>query len=192
MHVSPKKSRCSFQDFHGARIFPPPSKQPLRNRLRIAFEFAPFFQVISSWERLQNKQSWKRSKVWNFFNYSFFIECSSMDLLAKLGIFLRIQVRANSQTRGLEWGWKRKARLGENAWLTRACETDATLKRFQLVCSLRWEWFLSSSNQMYWRRHCPYDSCPHTKDIGWNFPRKHVYHSIWPRPKLLKGFFVQK
>ena len=117
----------------------PPCKQPLRNRLRIAFEFSPFFQVIPSWERLQNKQSWKRSKVCNFFNQIFFIECSSMNLLAKLGIFLRIKVRANSQTRGLEWGWKRKARLGENSWLTRACKTDATLKRFQLVCSLRWE-----------------------------------------------------
>ena len=28
-------------------------------------------------------------------------------------VFLRIQVRASSQTKGLEWGWKQRARLGE-------------------------------------------------------------------------------
>ena len=31
---------------------------------------------------------------------------------AKQSVFLRIQVRANSQAKGLEWDWKRRARLG--------------------------------------------------------------------------------
>ena len=47
--------------------------------------------------------------------------------------FLRIQVRASSQTKGLEWGWKQRARLGRDAksffslasHALRACEARA-------------------------------------------------------------------
>ena len=36
-------------------------------------------------------------------------------MTAKQSVFLRIQVRASSQTKGLERGWKQRARLGKDA-----------------------------------------------------------------------------
>ena len=44
-----------------------------------------------------------------FGNWPFYAET------AKQSVFLRIQVRANSQTKGLERGWKQRARLGRDA-----------------------------------------------------------------------------
>ena len=50
---------------------------------------------------------------------------------AKQSVFLCIQVRASSQTKGLEWGWKQRARLGRDAFslARRACEARALRAR---------------------------------------------------------------
>ena len=55
--------------------------------------------------------------------YTHSLDCARLEFLcfhtfswsAKQSVFFRIQVRANSQTRGLEWGWKRRPRLGRDA-----------------------------------------------------------------------------
>ena len=51
----------------------------------------------------------------------------------KIKVFLRIQVRASSQTKGLEHGWKGRARLGIGVWGSRAScmwDSSATLNQF--------------------------------------------------------------
>ena len=46
---------------------------------------------------------------------------------AKQSAFLRIQVRASSQTKGLERGWKQRARLGRDVCEARALRARKTL-----------------------------------------------------------------
>ena len=58
--------------------------------------------------------------------------------LQKQSVFLRIQVRASSQTKGLERGWKQRARLGRDAFslasqALRACEARAPRARKTLT-----------------------------------------------------------
>ena len=52
---------------------------------------------------------------------------------AKQSVFLRIQVRANSQTKCLERGWKGRARLEEMLGI-RACETPTQPIEKKTVC----------------------------------------------------------
>ena len=58
---------------------------------------------------------------------------------AKQFVFLRIQVRANGQTKGLEWGWKQRARLGSDGFFSLAshalgaCEARALRARKTLT-----------------------------------------------------------
>ena len=56
---------------------------------------------------------------------------STSEWTAKQSVFLRIQVRSSSQTKGLGRGWKQRARLGRDA--RRACETRALRARKTLT-----------------------------------------------------------
>ena len=47
--------------------------------------------------------------------YISFPSLHDLYVIMKESVFLRIQVRANSQTKGLERGWKQRARLGRDA-----------------------------------------------------------------------------
>lgn len=85
-----------------------------------------------------------------------------------------------------DWGKMRAYVTHSSVWDWRYAKTIPTGLQSKMGTVL----IILESNVL--RRHCPYDSFPYTKDIGWNFPRKHVCHSIWPRSRLLKGFFVQK
>ena len=58
-------------------------------------------------------------------------------LIERRSVFLRIQVRANTQTKGLRRGWKQRARLGRDArntntrvWSSRQQDSYAMLNRF--------------------------------------------------------------
>ena len=69
--------------------------------------------------------------------------CSRPPQTAEQSVFLRIQVRASSQTKGLERGWKQRARLGRDAknfslasHALRASEARVRLLRHALPISL--------------------------------------------------------
>ena len=52
---------------------------------------------------------------------------------AKQSVFLRIQVRASSQTKGLERGWKQRARPGERHFFSLASHARSRASRVRLL-----------------------------------------------------------
>ena len=95
------------------------------------------------WEgyRRQAKRRLARCLLPAFLCAHIFIEreTSGYEAGEEQSVFLRIQVRASSQTKGLERGWKRRARLGRDARL--ACETRAFRARKTLT--LRFTYFFT-------------------------------------------------
>ena len=78
---------------------------------------------------------------------------------------LRIQERASSQTKGLEWGWKQRARLGRDA--TGVWGSRATLYRFLLLILRKKPTVLQSTHEaMLIIKHSSHDATRILKTLG--------------------------
>ena len=95
---------------------------------------------------------------------------------AKQSVFLRIQVRASCQTKGLERGWKQRARLGRDAK-----NTDCP---FCIRCFCSNEWFSSNRVLMF----CAQDR----RRAERNYTRCKYQHMYLQLERLNKGVHIPR